>query len=154
MRGYRAHVLFLPQQCKITWTMMKAEYYCWLYPEIATFFSFFYYRVVQENGEEADQIREDSKLKILAQVVSEPLFVFWQRQPRFLSGVSGGGDWSLLVFGALWTKDIWRKCTEGNCSGRPLAHGLGTRKRLTASLAVAGHPKEELFSVLFLCCFN
>lgn len=34
----------------------------------------FYYHVVQENGEEADRIREDSKLGISAQVVSETLY--------------------------------------------------------------------------------
>lgn len=34
----------------------------------------FYYHVVQENGEEANRIREDSKLGISAQVVSEILY--------------------------------------------------------------------------------
>lgn len=53
---------------------MKEKNHCWLCPQSALFFSFiFYYRVVQENGEEADRIREDSKWEILAQVVSETL---------------------------------------------------------------------------------
>lgn len=65
---------------------------------------------MQENGEEADQIREDSKLKISAQVVSEPLFICILTEAAQVSIRSLG--WGRLVFIGIWSPSHKRYLEE------------------------------------------
>lgn len=92
---------------------------------------------MQENGEEANRIREDSKLEILAQVVSETTALALTEAAHVPIEIR------ILLVEALCTNKCLEETHRRTTVGRSLTRGtrstMNTRKRLTQR-CLAGHP--------------